>query len=269
MGMAAGHVVLLAYLENRVDGIGDDRVVVISGMAQLLAQVPFTDEDNADPGHLLQNSWQVFDRAGVFALDDDEDFPLRSQRPDVGAAVIFLLCESPIAGGAGRRIAADAGWIVEGSLFEPRIAAGADGIPGLFDRADMGKDDPEDADVEHLLGDPLIHLSAVGRNSHHRRDFRRERSSCENLAPVEHVLESLSQTGKVQRRVLHFERDAVQRRTRHGDRALDVHGSKGGEGDPAFFQGFDYAVEARYVWHKTMLLSIAGFLQERLYSRPS
>ena len=30
------------------------------------------------------------------------------------------------------------------------------------------------------------------------------------LAPVEHGLERLAQSGKIQRRVLHFERDAVQ-----------------------------------------------------------
>jgi len=34
----------------------------------------------------------------------------------------------------------------------------------------MGKDDPEDADVEHLLGDPTVHFNAVGRNAHHRCD---------------------------------------------------------------------------------------------------
>ncbi len=36
---------------------------VIPRMAQLLAQVSFADEDHTDPGHVLENSWQIVDCA--------------------------------------------------------------------------------------------------------------------------------------------------------------------------------------------------------------
>jgi hypothetical protein len=53
MWMATGHIVFLAGLENFVDRFGYDGVLVISRMTQLLAQVAFADQDDADPGHLL------------------------------------------------------------------------------------------------------------------------------------------------------------------------------------------------------------------------
>src|SRR6266516_1055705 len=133
--------------------------------------------------------WQIVDGAGLFALNHDENLTLRSQRPDVGAAVIFLLGQSPVTRGASGRIAADAGRVVKRSLCEARITAGADGIRGFFDAAHVGKNDSKDADVQHLLGNPLIHLAAVGRDSHHRRYLGSEGSARDDLAPVEHVLE--------------------------------------------------------------------------------
>ena len=53
VGMAAGHVVLLADFQNVIDGLGHHRVLVISRMAQLLAQIAFADQHDADAGHFF------------------------------------------------------------------------------------------------------------------------------------------------------------------------------------------------------------------------
>jgi hypothetical protein len=56
----------------------------------------------------------------------------------------------------------------------------------------MGKDDPKHADIEHLFGDPTVHLNAVGRYAHHRRNRGSQSSAIDDLAAVEHELERLS-----------------------------------------------------------------------------
>jgi hypothetical protein len=76
MRVAARHVVLLADLENAIDGFGDDGMLVISRVTQLLTEVAFADQDDADTGNFFQNSRQVVDGARFFALNDDKDFSL-------------------------------------------------------------------------------------------------------------------------------------------------------------------------------------------------
>ena len=76
----------------------------------------------------------------------------------------------------------------------------------------------------------------------------------DDLAPVEHELQRLAQPGKIERRVFHFEGDAVELGTCHRDGAFDIYWRERDEGGLALLQGFDYAVEAGYVWHKTVLL---------------
>ena len=56
MGMAARHIMLLADLENAIDGVGHHGVVIVSGMAQLLTEIPFANENDADAGNLLKDS---------------------------------------------------------------------------------------------------------------------------------------------------------------------------------------------------------------------
>jgi hypothetical protein len=51
--MATRDVVFLTNLKNAVNGIGHHGVFVVSGVAKLLAQVPFANQDHADAGHLL------------------------------------------------------------------------------------------------------------------------------------------------------------------------------------------------------------------------
>ena len=71
--MAAGNVVLFTDSENGVDRIGDNRMIVIPGMAQLLAQITFTDQHDADSRHFFENSGQILNGAGVFTLNNDQD----------------------------------------------------------------------------------------------------------------------------------------------------------------------------------------------------
>jgi hypothetical protein len=48
----------------------------------------------------------------------------------------------------------------------------------------MRENDAEHADIQHLLGDPLIHLTPVGRNPHHGRDFGGQGATFQDLAAV-------------------------------------------------------------------------------------
>ena len=78
--MAAGDVVFLANFENGVDRVGNNRVIVIPGISQLLAQVAFADQHDADPRHFFENSGQILNGAGVFTLNNNQDFASRRQR---------------------------------------------------------------------------------------------------------------------------------------------------------------------------------------------
>src|SRR5437867_8419477 len=112
--VAARDVVVLADLENAVDGFGHHGVLVLPGVSELLAQIPFPDQHDADAADLLEDPREILDRLRVLALDDRQDLALRRERPHVGPGVILLLRESPVPRGARRGVAADAGRVVEG-----------------------------------------------------------------------------------------------------------------------------------------------------------
>src|SRR5262245_47966105 len=254
MGMAARDVVVLADLENAVDGLGHHRVLVLARVAELLAQVALADQHHADALHLLENARQVLDRLGVLALDDCENFALRRQGPHVGPRVVLLLRQAPVAGRARGRVAANTGRIVDRGAGQARIAAGADGVARLLDGADVGEDDPEHADVEHLLGDPLVHLVTVRRDAHEGRHLRRERPALDELAAIQHVLERVAQHRRAHGRVLPLEPDAVEGRGGKRGRGLDVRRGEAAEGDLSLLQGVDDAVETRNLGHGRRLL---------------
>src|SRR4249919_498432 len=94
--MAAGNFVFFADSENGVDRLGNNRMIVVPGMTQFLAQISFADQHHADSRNFFENSWQVVDGAGVLALNDNQNFPVRRQGPNIGATVVFLLRQSPI-----------------------------------------------------------------------------------------------------------------------------------------------------------------------------
>ena len=107
--MAAGNVVFFADRQNAINLLGHDRMFVVARMTELLAQVAFADQDDADAGNFFQNARQVVDGPGFLALDHNEDFAIWRQWPNIGALVIFLLRQPPVARGARRRVAANAG----------------------------------------------------------------------------------------------------------------------------------------------------------------
>src|SRR4249919_2046226 len=139
--MAAGNFVFFTDSENGVDRIGNNRMIVIPGMTQFLAQISFANQHHADSRNLLENLWQIVDRARFFALNDNQNFPARCQGPNIGAAVVFLLRQSPIACRARWSVATNARRIMERGFFKSWVAAGAHGIPRLLDRAHMRKND--------------------------------------------------------------------------------------------------------------------------------
>ena len=102
---------------------------------------------------------------------------MRIERPDVGARIIFLLGEAPVAHRRGRAVAADAGGLVERRRLEPRIAAGRDRVAGLVDGGDVRPQHAVDAEIERLLGEPLVVLAAIRRDAHHRRHRGRKRAA--------------------------------------------------------------------------------------------
>ena len=77
--MTAGYIVLFADLKNAIDRLGDHRMIVVARMAELLTQIAFADQYDADAGDFFQHARQVVDGAGFFTLDDDEDFTVRRQ----------------------------------------------------------------------------------------------------------------------------------------------------------------------------------------------
>jgi len=172
MRVAARDVVRLADRQDLVDRPGHGRMLVLARKPEILRQITFADDDDADAGHLFEHFRQVADRPHLLAHDRDQHLALRVQRPDIGALVIFLLRQPPIARRGGGSVAALAGGLVIGRRARARIAAGGYCVQRLLDRADMRPDDAVDAMVEHLLGNPLAGLAAIGRNAHERRHRR-------------------------------------------------------------------------------------------------
>ena len=113
----------------------------------------------------------------------------------------------------------------------------------------MRPDDAVDAVVEHLLGDPLAGLAAVGRNPHEWGHRRRQAGAAHDLAPVQHVLQAIAQGADIIGAVLHLEHDAVIGGGTDRLRDTDLGRGEGGEGGLALFQGPDHAVQAGCIGH--------------------
>ena len=71
VGVAAGDVVFFAYPENGVDSCRHVRVVVLSRVSHLLAEVSLADQNDADSRYLFKYRREVVDGEEVLALDDD------------------------------------------------------------------------------------------------------------------------------------------------------------------------------------------------------
>ncbi len=178
-----------------------------------------------------------------------QDLALGGERPDVGLAVVFLLGQAPVAHRGGRAVAADAGGLVERRGREARIAARRDRVAGLVDGGDVRPQHAVDAEVERLLGEPLIVLAAIGRDAHHRRHRRGERAALHERAAIEHVLHAVAQRPRVPEIVLHLVDDAVEFRRAHRDGRLDLGLGERGEGGLAFLPGADDTIQTRKFGH--------------------
>src|SRR5262245_22920518 len=130
--MADHYVVLLAGVDHPRHPFEHLGMLVLAGIAELLGEIALTNQDGADAGHLAQDVGQRLDAAGVFHHQDHEDLALGVERPHVGAIVIVLLGQAPIAHGRSRPVAADAGRLVQRRAFQARIAAGGDRVVGLL-----------------------------------------------------------------------------------------------------------------------------------------
>ena len=68
------------------------------GIAELLAEVALADQDRADARHLREHVVEVLDAAACpRSCRMHENLALRVERPDVGAVVVVLLAEAPVA----------------------------------------------------------------------------------------------------------------------------------------------------------------------------
>src|SRR5580704_10929847 len=172
--VADDDIMLLAGVDDALHPFQHHLVLVLARIAELLRQVAFADQDATDARHIFEHGVEVLDAAGIFDLQDAEDFALRIERPYVGLLIIFLLAQAPVARRRGRAVAADAGRLVEACALEPRIAAGADRIGGFLHGRNMRKHDAVAAHVEGLLGLPLRHFDAVHRDADHRRHARNQ-----------------------------------------------------------------------------------------------
>src|SRR5207248_4366586 len=139
--------------------------------------------------------------------------------PDVGPFVIGLLVKAPITRSVARRVTALPRRLVILGFARPRVAAGLNRVPRLLDCRDMRPDDAVDANIEHLLGDELVHLAAIGRDTDERRDGRREAPRFHDLRAVEHVLHAVPQIADVVWIVLHLEDNSIIRM--YSDQLLD------------------------------------------------
>src|SRR6516225_5594704 len=81
-------------------------MIILPRIAEILRQIALTNYYHTDTGHLFEHVRQVFDRPHLLAHDRDQNLALWVERPNIGARIIFLLSQPPIARRRGRRIAA-------------------------------------------------------------------------------------------------------------------------------------------------------------------
>ncbi len=197
------------------------------------------------PGHLLEDGVEIGDALGVLDHQHHQNLAMGGERPDIGLAVVFLLGQAPVAHRGGRAVAADAGGLVERRRGEARIAARRHRVAGLVDGRDVRPQHAVDAEVERLLGEPLVVLAAIGRDAHHRRHRGGERGALHQRAAVEHVLHAVAQRPRVPEIVLHLVDDAVELRRAHRDGGLDLGLRERGEGRLALLPGADDTIQTR------------------------
>ena len=51
--MAAGDIVLFAYSQNIVNRFRNHRMIIVTWMTEFLAQIPFSNQDDADSRYLF------------------------------------------------------------------------------------------------------------------------------------------------------------------------------------------------------------------------
>ena len=243
--MADRDVVLFAGVDHLGHPLEHGRVLVLARQAELLRQITLADQDGADAFHLAQDGVEALDPLGVLHHQDHEDFAFGIERPHVGALVVFLLRDAPIAHCRARAVAADALRLVQRFVLQARIAAGGDRVVGLLHRGDVRPDDAIAAEVECLLGLELRLLGAVRGDAHDRSDRRRHRAGARDLPAVEHVLQAVAQRPDVPRIVLHLVDDAVVFGGRHRDRGLGFRLAEAGERRLARLQRFDHSIKTR------------------------
>ncbi len=174
------------------------------------------------------------------ALDHQgaEDLALGVQRPDVGAVVVLLLREAPVLHSAAGGVAAHAEGLVQGVALTLRVAHRRDGVVGVLHRIDVRPNDAVNADIEHLLGDP-VRLTGIRRDADDRRHGRRHGTSLGDEPRVEQIEKPLLQGLDVVDTVLHLEDAAIEGRTAGGA------GIAGDERYLPLLQGLDDAVKSR------------------------
>src|SRR5262249_2833476 len=221
------------------------RVLILARITELLREVTFPDQDCTDARYLLEDGVEALDPARVLHHQNHENLALRVERPDVGAVVIVLLRDAPVAHRLRRPIAADALRLVERLVLEPRIAAGCNRVVGLLHARNMRPHNAVGAEVERLLGMELGLLRAVRRYTYHRRYRWCHRAGLGDLPAVEHVLQAIAQRADMPRIVFHLIDDALVLRRRPRDRGLGVGLAERRERRLAGLQGFDHAIETR------------------------
>ncbi len=119
----------------------------------------------------------------------------------------------------------------------------------------MGPHQSVGADVEHLLGHPLAHLAAVGRNADERGDRRRQGAPLQDLPAVQHVLEAVPEIVDVVGMVLGLEDHPVVGRGGQRDGPLNRRrGDKRGHGGAPLLESADNAVQSRHGRHARLLV---------------
>ena len=172
MWVADDHVVLFANRHHLGHRVEHDLVFSLARITELLTEVAFADQHGADAGDVFEHVRQIFNPHRVLDLQHHENFAVRRQRPDIGALVIFLLGDTPIARRLHRAVTANSYRFVERLVFQARIAAGSDRVIGLFDGTDMRPDDAVATQIQRLLGEELVLLDAIGRDARGGRDGR-------------------------------------------------------------------------------------------------
>src|SRR5581483_11118483 len=253
VGMTAHHAVLLAGAQDRRHRLDNCRVLILPRVPDVLREVALADQNYADARDLPEHAGQLIDGANFLAHQYDQDLALWIDRPDVGALVVLLRADPPVARCHGRGIATLALRLVVGRVPGSRIAAGTDRVVSVLHGADVRPDHPVHARVEHLLGDPLVALAAIGRDAHQRGNGRRQGASVHELAAVQHVLQGIAQRADIVGAVLHLIDDAVVARGGQGERAIGINAGEAGHGRPAMLQRADHAIQTWQVGHRVHL----------------